>query len=80
MTTHLPEGEDSVQDQIDRLRADVVNLRKVKAQLESADKQIDRKVKALSKQKEEVGFVLGMAEEAGRESLKGCQTRQRACF
>lgn len=53
-------------------------LRKVKQKLAQADSVIDKKLKTLEKQRLEVGFVLAMTEEAGRELFPSRRSRRRS--
>lgn len=44
-------------------------MRKLKHQLDLANKKLDKQVKGLELEKQAAGFVLELAEESGRESL-----------
>ncbi|KAJ9104504.1 hypothetical protein QFC21_002000 [Naganishia friedmannii] len=65
----LPEGEIAVQKNIEELREQVENMRKLNHGLTLADRTVGEKVKALQRQKEAIGFITTLAKDAGVTSL-----------
>ncbi|KAJ9111461.1 hypothetical protein QFC19_001230 [Naganishia cerealis] len=57
----LPEGELAVQKNIEELREQVENMRKLHNGLTLADRAVEGKVKALQRQKEAIGFITSLA-------------------
>ncbi|KAJ9115041.1 hypothetical protein QFC22_005369 [Naganishia vaughanmartiniae] len=65
----LPEGEIAVQQNIEELREQVENMKKLNHGLTLADRTVGKKVKALQRQKEAIGFITTLAKDAGITSL-----------